>query len=137
MSIPGLTEVPLRLQRYAEKSKLPRTSLLSMVLGDEPIPTAIDAPPPSDAAAIRPPSPELKAEMARLDAEIAAAKASIGAEGGGKALGEASGESAQPGDSGQPGESGQPAKSSEPSKTSEPSKALRRPAQRRRSGPRT
>jgi hypothetical protein len=95
MSIPGLTEVPLNLQRYAEKARRPRTSLLSMVLGGEPIPTATDAPPPSDSAAMRPPSPELKAEMARLDAEIAAG-ASIGAGAGSEAPGEASGEGARP-----------------------------------------
>jgi hypothetical protein len=130
MSIPGLTEVPLRLQMYAEKARRPRTSLLSMVLGSQPIPIATDAPPPSDAAAMRPPSPELKAEMARLDAEIAAGKAPLGAEDRGEALDEATGESGQPGEDGQPGEGPQPAKSAEPTKT-------QRSAQRRRSGPRT
>jgi hypothetical protein len=113
VSIPGLTEVPPSLQRYAEKAKLPRTSLLSMILGSQPIPTATDAPPPSDAAAMRPPSRELRAEMARLDAEIAAGTASFGAEGLDEAPSGVSGESA------------------------EPAKEPRRPAQRRRSGPRT
>jgi hypothetical protein len=72
--IPGLTEVPPNLQRYLQdaRGKKKRQSLLGMMLGDSSIPIAVDAPPPSDAAALRPPSPELKAEMARLDADIAA-----------------------------------------------------------------
>jgi hypothetical protein len=49
-----------------------------MMFSDTPIPTAIDAPPPSDADALRPPSSELRAEMARLDAEIAAGAIATG-----------------------------------------------------------
>ena len=74
MAIPGLTEVPPALRRYAEnaKSGKKRQSLLKMILSDEPIPPAIDAPLPSDEDALRPPSAAVKAEMARLDLDIAA-----------------------------------------------------------------
>lgn len=74
MAIPGLTEVPSALRRYAEnaKSGKKRQSLLKMILSDEPIPPAIDAPPPSDEDAMRPPSAAVRAEMARLDMGIAA-----------------------------------------------------------------
>jgi hypothetical protein len=83
ISIPGLTEVPPNLQRYLQnaRDKKKRQSLLGMVLGDSSIPVAIDAPPPSDAAALRPPTPELKAEMARLDADIAAGAMPLSADG--------------------------------------------------------
>jgi hypothetical protein len=74
MSIPGLTEVPPALRRYAEdaKSGKKRQSLLKMILDDEPIPPAIDAPAPSDEDALRPPSAAVRAEMARFDMDIAA-----------------------------------------------------------------
>ena len=74
MAIPGLTEVPPALRRYAEdaKSGKKRQSLLKTILNDEPIPPAIDAPPPSDEDALRPPSAALRAEMARFDVDIAA-----------------------------------------------------------------
>ena len=77
MAIPGLTEVPPALRRYAEnaKSGKKRQSLLKMILSDEPIPPAIDAPLPSDEDALRPPSAALRAEMARLDLDIAASVA--------------------------------------------------------------
>jgi hypothetical protein len=72
VSIPGVTEVSPELRRYADGAKRGRKpSLLRMMFSDVPIPTAVDAPEPSDADALRPPSSELKAEMARLDAEIA------------------------------------------------------------------
>jgi hypothetical protein len=72
--IPGVTEVSPELRRYSDDARSGRNkpSLLRMMFSDPPIPTAVDAPPPSDADALRPPSSELKAEMARLDAEIAA-----------------------------------------------------------------
>jgi hypothetical protein len=74
ISIPGVTEVSPELRRYAADalSGKNKPSLLRMMFSDTPIPTAVDAPPPSDADALRPPSSELRAEMARLDAEIAA-----------------------------------------------------------------
>ena len=73
ISIPGVTEVAPQLRRYAAdaQSGKNKPNLLRMMFSDTPIPTAIDAPPPSDADALRPPSSELRAEMARLDAEIA------------------------------------------------------------------
>jgi hypothetical protein len=46
--------------------------LLAMIFRDETVPTDEDTPPPSDSAALRPPDAAVKAEMARLDAEIAA-----------------------------------------------------------------
>ncbi len=72
--IPGLTEVPAGLRRYADRvaAKGGRPSLLGMIFREDSIPTAAETPPPSEPSALRPPSPELKAEMARLDAEIAA-----------------------------------------------------------------
>ena len=75
VAIPGLTELPPALRRYAEDArsgKKKRQSLLKMIFSDAPIPTAVDAPPPSDADALRPPSAAVKAEMARLDTAIAA-----------------------------------------------------------------
>lgn len=73
ISIPGLTEVPPNLRRYAEdvRTMKKRPSVLSIMFTDSSIPTAIDPPAPSDTAALQPPSQALKAEMARLDAEIA------------------------------------------------------------------
>jgi hypothetical protein len=79
--IPGVTEVSPELRRYAAdaRSGKNKPSLLRMMFSDTPIPTAVDAPPPSDADALRPPSSELRAEMARLDAEIAAGAIATGA----------------------------------------------------------
>ena len=72
--IPGLTVVPPELRRYAETARGKRRgpNLLSMIFRDDGIPTDRDAPQPSEAAALLPPSQALKTEMARLDAEIAA-----------------------------------------------------------------
>ena len=74
MAIPGVTEVSPALRAYAQQAKSgkKRANILKVMFSDTPVPQTIDAPPPSDAAALRPPSPELRAEMARLDAEIAA-----------------------------------------------------------------
>jgi hypothetical protein len=73
IALAGVTEVSPALQRYAEKARSgKRTSLLSMIFSDPPMPPVMNAPEPSDADALRPPSAALKAEMARLDAEIAA-----------------------------------------------------------------
>ena len=74
MAIPGLTELQPRLRRYDEEArtgKRKRQSLLAMILSDAPIPTVVDAPQPSDADALRPPSAAVRAEMARLDEDIA------------------------------------------------------------------
>jgi hypothetical protein len=72
VAIPGVTEVSPELRRYANDAQRGRKpSLLRMMFSDAPIPQTFDAPEPSDADALRPPSSELKAEMARLDAEIA------------------------------------------------------------------
>jgi hypothetical protein len=74
VSIPGVTEVAPELQHYQQRAaakKNTRTVLLEM-LTEPPAPGPEETPAPSDAAALRPPSPELRAEMARLDAEIAA-----------------------------------------------------------------
>ncbi|HEY5487387.1 MAG TPA: hypothetical protein VIK06_07060 [Candidatus Limnocylindrales bacterium] len=80
MTIPGVTEVSPELRAYASQARsgTKRPSLLKTIFSDTPVPQAIDTPPPSDAAALRPPSRELRAEMARLDAEIAAGRANPG-----------------------------------------------------------
>jgi len=73
--IPGLTEVPSDLRRYAEGgagTKKRKQGLLTILFSDDTILPTRSVPPPTDASALRPPTPELKAEMARLDAEIAA-----------------------------------------------------------------
>jgi hypothetical protein len=77
--IPGLTEVPPELRRYAEDSHSgkKRGNLLSTIFGGSSIPVVTNPEPPSDAAALLPPSPALMAEMARLDAEIAAGAKSL------------------------------------------------------------
>lgn len=74
VGIPGLTEVASDLRRYAEgaRSGKKRPGLLAMIFSGPEIPTAVNAPPPSDADALRPPSSAVKAEMARLDLDIAA-----------------------------------------------------------------
>ena len=83
VSIPGVTEVAPSLQEYDRQARRgKKTSLLSMIFSDPPLPgpaaSLSDSVSPSDAAAVRPPSPELRAEMARLDAEIAAGLVPLG-----------------------------------------------------------
>jgi hypothetical protein len=82
MPISGVTEVSPELRAYAAQARTgkKRTGLLKMMFSDTPVPQAVDAPPPSDAAALRPPSPELRAEMARLDAEIASGRPASGSD---------------------------------------------------------
>jgi hypothetical protein len=72
--IPGLTVVPPELRRYAEaaRGKKRGMGLLGVIFGQDTIPTDRNALPPSEPAALEPPSRALKNEMARLDAEIAA-----------------------------------------------------------------
>ena len=74
MPLAGLTEVSPDLLAYAvrAKAKQKRPSLLKIMFTDTGVPQAIDPPQPSDSSALGPPSPEVRAEMARLDAEIAA-----------------------------------------------------------------
>jgi hypothetical protein len=74
VAIPGLTVVPPELQRYADstRDRKKRTDLLGLIFREQTVPTDTDTPEPSDPAALRPPDPALKAEMARLDEEIAA-----------------------------------------------------------------
>jgi hypothetical protein len=80
VAIAGVTEVSPALQQYAEKVRAGkgRTSLLSMIFSDPPVAPVTNSPAPSDADALRPPSAALKAEMARLDAEIAAGTVTLG-----------------------------------------------------------
>ncbi len=80
MTIPGVTEVSPELRAYAAQARGAKkgASLLKAMFSDTAVPQTIDAPPPSDAAALRPPSRELRAEMARLDAEIAAGRTDFG-----------------------------------------------------------
>jgi hypothetical protein len=52
-----------------------------MMFSEAPIPTAIDAPDPSDAAALRPPSATVKAEMLRIEYELAVAQLASSAAG--------------------------------------------------------
>ncbi len=82
MAIPGVTEVSSELLAYAQHARHGKkgTSLLKAMFSDTPAPQTIDTPSPSDAAALRPPSRELRAEMARLDAEIAAGRPDPGGE---------------------------------------------------------
>ncbi len=76
--IPGITEVPAELRAYKLGAKPKKPSILSLVFKDESMPATTDVPEPSDLAAILPPSAELRAEMARLDAEIASGQAIYG-----------------------------------------------------------
>jgi hypothetical protein len=80
VSIPGLTEVPAGLRKYAEDARRgkKKQTLLQMMFSEAPIPTAIDAPDPSDAAALRPPSATVKAEMLRIEYEFAVAQLASG-----------------------------------------------------------
>jgi hypothetical protein len=69
-----VTEVEPRLLRYAESVKVvqKRQGLLNMLFADTLEPTADDVPAPSDADALRPPSPAVRAEMIRLELELTA-----------------------------------------------------------------
>jgi hypothetical protein len=80
-AIPGVTVVSPRLREYeyavAHPAQKRRPSLLSMMMGgsderlvDPAVPTAFDG---ATDDAYRPPSSELRQEMARIEVEIAAA----------------------------------------------------------------
>jgi hypothetical protein len=75
--IPGVTAVAPELREYEQRAtqKKPRPTLLSIFVG-EPEQKAEREPAPSepvDRMVLRPPSPEVRAAMDRLDQEIAAA----------------------------------------------------------------
>jgi hypothetical protein len=72
--IPGLTSVDPRLQAYAEKAaaRKKRSGLLSMIRADDEDRLAGTGPEELDPAVLGPPSAEVRAEMARIDREIAA-----------------------------------------------------------------
>jgi hypothetical protein len=72
--LPGVTEVSPDLRDYAEQAragKKLKPSLRSMLLGSPRPQTQSIPPAPSEADALRPPSEAVRAEMARIDAEIA------------------------------------------------------------------
>ena len=72
--LPGLTEVSPELRAYAEQVRAGRKkrSSLSILLNSSSTPQAADLPDSSEPDALRPPSAAVRAEMLRLDAEIAA-----------------------------------------------------------------
>jgi hypothetical protein len=72
--VPGLTEVSPELRAYAEQVRAGRKkrSSLSILLNSPSAPRAADLPELSEPDALRPPSAAVRAEMLRLDAEIAA-----------------------------------------------------------------
>ncbi len=72
--LPGLTEVSPELRAYAEQVRAGRKkrSSLSILLNSPSAPPAADIPDLSEPDALRPPSAAVRAEMLRLDAEIAA-----------------------------------------------------------------
>jgi hypothetical protein len=79
--LPGLTEVSPELRAYAEQVRAGRKkrSSLSILLNSPSTPRAPDLPELSEPEALRPPSAAVRAEMLRLDAEIAA-RAELAAE---------------------------------------------------------
>jgi hypothetical protein len=74
--------VPPELLRYAEdvRAAKKRPSILKMIFSDTDIPTVDSAPPPSDADALRPPNAAVRAEMERIDYEIAVSAVASGAD---------------------------------------------------------
>lgn len=72
--LPGLTEVSPELRAYAEQARAgkKKRSSLSILLNSSSTPPAADLPDSSEPDALRPPSAAVRAEMLRLDAEIAA-----------------------------------------------------------------
>jgi hypothetical protein len=82
MHLPGLTEVSPELRAYAEQARSgkPKRGLLSIMMSSPSTPVATTPPPATEPEALRPPSSEVRAEMARIDAEIAAGIAASGTE---------------------------------------------------------
>lgn len=80
MHLPGLTEVSPELRAYAEqvRSGRPKRGLLSIMMSSPSTPVASTPAPATEPEALRPPSSEVRAEMARIDAEIAAGIAASG-----------------------------------------------------------
>jgi hypothetical protein len=72
--LPGLTEISPELRAYAEQVRAgkKKRSSLSILLNSSSTPQAADLPDSSEPEALRPPSAAVRAEMLRLDAEIAA-----------------------------------------------------------------
>jgi hypothetical protein len=72
--LPGLTEVSPELRAYAEQVRAgkKKRSSLSILLTSSSTAQAADLPDSSEPDALRPPSAAVRAEMLRLDAEIAA-----------------------------------------------------------------
>jgi hypothetical protein len=72
--VPGLTEVAPELRAYAEQVRAGRKkrSSLSILFDSPSTPRAPDIPESSEPEALRPPNAAVRAEMLRLDAEIAA-----------------------------------------------------------------
>jgi cytochrome c553 len=73
LGIPGVTEVQPSLLKYLEESRTGkrRGGILRAVLSSSTPSAPASTVLPSDASALRPPSAAIRAEMARLDAEIA------------------------------------------------------------------
>jgi hypothetical protein len=72
--LPGLTEVSPELLDYAANAragKKLKPNVLSMLLRNPGPRTPANLPAADEADALRPPSPEVRAEMARIEAEIA------------------------------------------------------------------
>jgi hypothetical protein len=82
LHLPGLTEVSPELRAYAEqvRSGKPKRGLLSIMMSSPSTPVATTPPPATEPEALRPPSSAVRAEMARIDAEIAAGIAASGTE---------------------------------------------------------
>jgi hypothetical protein len=80
--IPGLTEVPPELLRYAKEARTnkKRPSLLTMIFSGPDSPTVPDEPPLGDGDALRPPSAAVKAEMDRIEYENAVSALASGAD---------------------------------------------------------
>lgn len=72
LSIPGVTEVQPTLRKYLEDSRAgkKKVGVLQTVFGKSDSSAPVSNIAPSDESALRPPSAEIKLEMARLDLEI-------------------------------------------------------------------
>ena len=121
--ISGLTQVSPELQAYSAQlqTKRKRTSLLRRVLGTEPQDTRL-AFEPSSGNALLPPSPEVRAEMARIDGEIAMLAVAV----------EPLPAAPEPGPASEPGPAWEPGPEPEPDLPAEPAIEPPAPARPRR-----